>query len=345
MIPIKNVYHMLAYAFKLLVQDSYKNIDKEKFENVADLCAAILITGIKTQIKRGLMRDYIPETETLSSLRGKIDISESIKSQSMIKRQMVCSYDDYSIDCKANQILKSTVNILIKSDISADRKKELRKLLPYFANVSIIDVHNINWSFSYNKNNENYRLLLTICQLVIKDLLQTQQDGSTKMMTFFDEQKMSRLYEKFILEYFKKHFPEVHASSPHINWGLDTNENMFLPQMKSDITLTTDDGNKTLIIDAKYYSNTMQNYQNTTTIHSANLYQIFTYVKNKALEAPNVSGMLLYAKTDVVGDFDKIYHMSGNKISVKTLDLNCDFDGIKSQLNTIAESFLEKVPS
>ncbi|MEE1214932.1 MAG: hypothetical protein U0L04_08135, partial [Bacteroidaceae bacterium] len=55
----------------------------------------------------------------------------------------------------------------------------------------------------------------------------------------------------------------------------------------------------------------------------------FTYVKNKDAEygdAPHeVSGMLLYAKTDEQIQPDHVYHMSGNKISVRTLDLDCDF--------------------
>ena len=79
-------------------------------------------------------------------------------------------------------------------------------------------------------------------------------------------------------------------------------------------------------------------------IHSDNLYQIFTYVKNKEAEFGDkphtVSSMLLYAKTDEEIQPDHSYRMSGNKISVRTLDLNRDFSEIKAQLNAIvAEHF------
>ena len=72
------------------------------------------------------------------------------------------------------------------------------------------------------------------------------------------------------------------------------------------------------------------------------LYQIFTYVKNKQIEAPNseVSGMLLYAKTDEEILPDNTYKMSGNTIGVGTLDLNQDFGLIKEQLDGIAEDYL-----
>ena len=84
---------------------------------------------------------------------------------------------------------------------------------------------------------------------------------------------------------------------------------------------------------------TQQNFEKNT-IHSNNLYQIFTYVKNKDLEnAGNVSGLLLYAKTEesIVPNMDAMF--GKNVISVKTLDLNRDFAEITAQLNQIV-SFL-----
>lgn len=43
-------------------------------------------------------------------------------------------------------------------------------------------------------------------------------------------------------------------------------------------------GDTVLIIDAKYYTHTMQTQYDVHTLHSGNLYQIFTCVKNKDVE-------------------------------------------------------------
>ena len=53
--------------------------------------------------------------------------------------------------------------------------------------------------------------------------------------------------------------------------------------------------------------------------------------------AGNVSGVLLYAKTDedITPDEDLI--ISGSRISLKTLDLNRDWSGITAQLGEICE--------
>lgn len=344
MIPIKNIYYMLCYAFQTLNEQGYKKLATEEFENAGDLCAAILIRGISQQLKRGLRHEYIPETDTISSIRGKIEITDSIKSQSMIRNQMVCTYDEFSVNTEMNQIIKATVMLLLKSHITKARKKELRKLMVYFGDVSTIDVRTINWSMNYNRNNQTYRMLIAVCYLVVKGLLQSKSDGSVKMMDFFDEQRMCHLYEKFILEYYRKHFPQTKPNASQIAWALDDGIRSMLPTMQSDIMLSYN--NKTLIIDAKYYQHTTQLQYGVHTLHSNNLYQIFTYVKNKAAEGTDVSGMLLYTKTDEQIIPDNEYHMSGNKISVKTLDLNLDFSDIAAQLNRIVEQHFElSVPS
>ncbi len=53
-----------------------------------------------------------------------------------------------------------------------------------------------------------------------------------------------------------------------------------LPDMQTDITLQSKDERKTLIIDAKYYTHNMQTKFDKDKVHSGNLYQVYTYVKN-----------------------------------------------------------------
>ena len=343
MIPIQNIYHMLAYAFQVLREQGYKSIATEEFHNVAELCAAILAKGVSGQLKRGLGREYIEQAEALSTVRGRIDIAESIKTQSIHKQQLVCSYDEFSVNSYLNRIIETTMDLLLRADISKARKKELKKLLVFFGEVEPLDVHLIDWNIRYNRNNQTYRMLISVCYLVVKGLLQTNSDGLTKLMNFLDEQRMHRLYEKFILEYYRKEHPDLNASASQIPWVLDDGMNDMLPVMQSDITLSK--GDTVLIIDAKYYSHTTQMQYDVHTLHSGNLYQIFTYVKNKEAEFGDaqhtVSGMLLYAKTDEQVQPDQVYHMSGNKISIRTLDLNQEFSEIARQLDGIAREHFD----
>ena len=337
MIPIRNIYYMLSYAFQALKAENYIHLETEQFDNAADLSAAILCRGVSLQLKRGLGREYMQKTEPLSALRGRINMGESIKTRSMIRQQLVCSYDDFTVNFPLNQIIRTAMELLLHEDIRKERKKELRKLLVYFDGVDSVDYHTVNWNVQYNRNNETYRMLMFICYLVMKGKIQSEAGGAARLL-HFTEEHMCRLYEKFILEYYRREHKDLKATASQIPWALDDGISDDLPMMQSDIMLTK--GNQVLIIDAKYYSHTMQTQYGVSSLHSANLYQIFTYVKNKEKEFGNqehtVAGMLLYAKTDEERQPDGKYLMSGNRISVRTLDLNCEFREIAEQLDQIA---------
>lgn len=343
---IKNIYYMLSYAFTTLNQGGYEDIATEEFENMHNLFAAILAKGIGRQLKQGLYREYLNRKENVAVVRGKIDMPGTIQNRLSRKRALTCEYDDLSENNLLNQILKTTVMILLRhTNVNTEYKADLKKEMLFFSNIDTIDPVSIHWSsIRFQKNNSSYRMLISLCQLILEGMLLTTDSGEYKLASFVDEQCMNRLFEKFILEFYAKECPQVAAKASQISWALDDGIGTMLPVMQSDIMLSQ--GSRVLIIDAKYYTHTTQTQYNVHTIHSNNLYQIFTYVKNKDMEfgekPHTVSGMLLYARTDETIQPDNVYQMSGNKISVKTLDLNRYFSEIATQLNAIVREYFEQ---
>ena len=343
-IQIKNIYYMLTYAFQILRQTNYEEIEAEDFDNIQDLLSAILSKGIAQQLKQGLYREYITQNENLSVLRGKVDITSSIKLKMQKKQLIGCEHDELSENNIFNQIIKATAILLIRQpSVSTKYKVELKKEMLFFSDVEDIDISSIKWDkLKFQRNNQGYKMLLNICYFVLKGLLYSDGKGNFKMASFLDEQRMCHLYERFILEYYRYHYKgTIVANSTQVKWDLDEGVIDFLPVMQTDIMLKCK--GRTLIIDAKYYTHTMQTGQyNTVTFHSHNMYQIYTYVKNydKAKDG-SVSGMLLYAKTDEPITPDNDFVMGGNKISVKTLDLNLQFSDIAMQLDNIAKGAFE----
>ena len=348
-ILIKNIYYMLSYAFTALNQGGYENVAAEDFDNLHNLFAAILAKGIGRQLKQGLYREYLNRTETLPVMRGKIDIPGTIQNRLARKRVLTCEYDELSENNLLNQILKTTVMLLLRhARVNENYKTDLKKEMLFFSHVDTVDPAAVRWNaIRFQRNNNNYRMLIGLCQLVLKGMLLTTDRGEYRLASFIDEQRMSRLYEKFILEYYAKECPQVKAAASRIPWTLDDGECALLPVMQSDIMLTR--GSRVLIIDAKYYTHTTQVQYDAHTLHSNNLYQIFTYVKNKDAEFGDVphevSGMLLYARTDESIQPDNTYRMSGNKISVRTLDLNREFPEIAAQLNGIVDEHFGTGPA
>jgi 5-methylcytosine-specific restriction enzyme subunit McrC len=334
-IIIKNIYYMLSYAYKSLQAQDCVDVEAENFENIYDLFAAILTKGVANQVKKGLNKEYIEETEALGTLRGKIDITASIKRQTMVNRKLVCVYDEFTENSYMNRILKSVAFALIGfEEVRRDNKNALKKVMLSFSNVEKLELAAINWSsLKYHRNNATYKMLMNICYLTVNKLLLTTESGDMRLSSFLDEQKMHKLYEKFILEYYKTHFPEYNPAAKQIPWDVEGTID-FLPIMQSDIMISK--GEKTLIIDAKYYSRILQKQYDKEKFHSQNIYQIFTYVKNMDVNnTGNVSGMLLYAKTDESIDLNENFKAGGNSFSVMTLDLSVEFSKIREQLNNI----------
>ncbi|MCR4645437.1 MAG: 5-methylcytosine-specific restriction endonuclease system specificity protein McrC [Oscillospiraceae bacterium] len=341
---IRNIYYMLSYAFQILKQEDYQQVAGEDFEKIHDLFAEILEKGVSRQVKQGLYRAYVPMQEDLSVIRGKVQLNATIALKAQHKQKIACEYDEFSEDNLYNQILKVTIHHLIHAaDVSAERRQKLRRLLPFFGNVTLIQPDHIAWNrLIYQRNNRNYELLLNICYLVLNSLLQTTEDGNYKLIEFSDEH-MERLYERFILEYYRQHHRELHPNAVQVDWNLteqpDQTMIQFLPTMQTDITLQKD--GKTLIIDAKYYGKSMvQNYSKET-LRSGHLYQIFAYVKNMDKDnSGNVSGLLLYAKTEEeLFPEGEPFVIGGSRIGARTLDLNREFRGIAGQLEDIVKHF------
>lgn len=345
---IKNIYYMLSYAFTSLDHDDFDELDAEAFENIHNLFAAILAREIGRQLKQGLYREYTDHRNNVTAARGKIHMPGTIQNQIARKRVLTCEYDELSENILLNQILKTTVLLLLRNDkVDQIYKAALKKEMLFFSSIEIIDPSTIRWaSIRFHRNNISYRMPISICQLLMEGFLMTTEEGGYKLAPFIKGQTLDKVYEKFILQYYNKECKQVKAAASKISWALDNDISTMLPTMQSDITLKKKGQNgQVLIIDAKFYASSTQEHFDVHTQHSANMYQIFTYVKNKDAEFKDephkVSGMLLYAATDDDIQPDNVYQMSGNQISVKTLDMNCDFADIAKQLDDIADDHFE----
>lgn len=338
-IVIRNVYHMLAYAFRSVDTGPISTVSMEEFDHIHDLFAAILANGMSQQLKQGLYREYVTDTDDLMTLRGKIDIPGTTRNRLRQQRAISCEYDEFSENNRLNQVVNSTAILLLRhGDVKPARRVALKKVLPFFSDVDDIDLSCVRWStFRFVRHNQSYRLLISICRLVVEGMLMDGGNGDRKLLEFVDDQEMSRLYEKFILEYYRRHRPDLRPRASQIAWALDAGEPALLPTMQSDITLVGD--GRALIIDAKYYSRNLQVNFNRRTVHSNNLYQVFTYVKNAEITRQDleVSGMLLYAETDADVQPEARWSIGGSDIAVTTLDLGQDFAGIARKLDEIAD--------
>ena len=351
---IYSIYYMLAYAF----DDSKMNnieeskVNAEKFKYIYDLFAFMLTNITGKLIKRGLFKNYINESDELNTVKGRINLTESIKKNTFTNKKLVCEYDDYSENNYLNQIIKTTIYYLLSSNkLTKKYSDDLKKVYSLLNTIDMLNnISLIRWdAIIYNRNNRNYKFIINLCYMIINGLLVNKYGGNVELMDFINGKTLSSLFESFVRKYYQVEYKgKLTASGETINWQINEeyeNNKMIdlLPQMHTDITLRH--GNKELIIDTKFYDKTISksgfNGSEKETIKSNNWYQINSYVTNKVYEYNKqninieVAGMLLYAKTDEEISPDIETKVMGSKMYVKTIDLNTNFKNIEKQLYEI----------
>lgn len=331
---------MLSYAYENLRINKKVLKDSVDYKNVHDLFARILINVINTLIKRGFYKEYILKNEDVFSPKGKINLTETIKRRSLIHKKLNCQYNDFNNNVLFNQIIKTTIDNLLKvEELDNGLKKKLKKFKPFFNKIDSIELNRqVFQTLMWNKNNEYYSLAVTICELIY--LYQLPEDNSKGEILFKEfiknhENELANLFENFVFNFYKKEVKQIKVYKPKIKWNIDNNfKNRgidYLPNMRTDIVLENDE--KQLIIDTKFYKNILSVFYQKESFNSANLYQISTYISNSDFSG-EVSGMLLYAS--IGDDIDYQFKINDQIIYIKTLDLNQDWKDIDRRLKDIS---------
>lgn len=367
-IRIRNIFCMMAYA--LLDKDwGYENISSEDFENVRNLLASLIIRILDRRVKQGLYRQYREYQEDTSSPRGRIDIWGSIQLRVQHQRKLRVHPEDLSENNLANQIIKATMKELLRDhndryELKGEYRNDLKRLLRYFITVDAISLSNIPWKkIQIDRNYQDYYALLRLCRYALESRI-LSDNAEEYRLPHFTAKDENELFEKFILNYYAIEH-DLHAKVTEMDWPRDDGKTILaekhephlLPVMRTDITLSKEINGqmRCLIIDAKYYTRIMvdpvyakkdKSILKKGKFRSANLYQIFTYVKTMEARLkidytnPKVAGLLMYAKTDEEVE-PYSWSIDGNEIGIMALDLSKRFVEIRKTLDDLVYRYFK----
>jgi 5-methylcytosine-specific restriction enzyme subunit McrC len=341
-IPIENIYYLLCYAWDTLEEKDRVKVSIDDDTTLVDLFAKILINSTRILIRRGIDKSYVPLTEEFVGIKGKLELATTIKGQLHLRHRTICSFDEFSANIITNRILVSTFFRLLRTkNLDKQLKQDIRSLLPYFGEVSPLPrlTRSVFSNVRLNRNNRFYGFILDACELIVDSLRPSEEPGEWHFKDFTrDEHKMNQLFERFVFNFYRIE-TDFRVARTEIKWKMtsETREYMkFLPIMKTDITLLGE--TEKIIIDAKFYKETLTSNFSSLKIHSANLYQIFSYLMNQRhsedVRSLIAEGMLLYPT--ITEDYDLDFEYGPHKISVKTVNLNTDWRRIDRRLRNIS---------
>ena len=336
-IKIQNIYYLFLYAWDKFNEGNLVKTGTEQSPDVPNLFANVFISSVKRLIKRGLFKDYRTTNQELKFIRGKVDFNKSLRVNHSLKNKLFCNFDTLSIDSIPNKIVKRTIIDLLRNrGVNETNKKNLFPLLKYFDECSANETFRNYYSkLRLSNNNSFYKFTLNVCELLNHMKQPTSQRGNF-LFTDVTDYRMSQIFETFVRNFYAIEQKTYSVSSEIIKWdirSLGGNEN-YIPQNKTDVSLRSND--RTIILDTKFYSKgaLKENYGKKQ-FNQDNLRQITSYLLNlENNEGPDsrADGILLYAKVDDEINLNEIYEWRGRKLKICTLDLNENWQNIKSNL-------------
>lgn len=335
---VRNVFYLMSYAFRTLDVKDYERIGSEEFRGMDDLLAAILLIGVETQRRRGFERDYKTVREEGWRIKGRVDIRQTMKLEMANQPIAAYDYDEYDEDTLLNRILKTAIMTLIgKADVQDERRRRLHGAMAYMQGVSTMaDPSSICWSkLRYHRNNRSYELLMNVCYLVIQQQLMDPQCDDRSVASFDDKQWFSALFENFVLNYFKRHYPALKVTG-QTPIRPDDNAPSFVPSMFTDVVLSN--GERALVIDTKCYGRIFSMNFGKEIMSADHVRQIFYYATHTEASV-DVAAMLLYAGT-AESQTNELWEDKGYCLGCKTLCLNTGFDSIAAGLDRIVFDWL-----
>ena len=335
-IPIQNIYYMFCYAWSKFASSEVIKVGSVDSPELIDLFAKVLLDAFSYLRRRGLDRGYVPTTDTLSVVRGKINLQGSIALRMRHTPQLVCDFEEFAADILTNQILKATIRRLISTaNLDGNLKEKLRLVLKYFREVRDVRLSRQTFrSIQIHRNNSFYSFLMSICELAFASIIPNEVgEGYSFSDPLRDDAKMALVFQDFVKHFLRIEQSEYKVTPLQLKWdaiGSDENLAMF-PTMRTDIHLEKQAEH--VIVDTKFYREALQTYHGKSSIHSGHLYQLFSYLKNAEAmsnEFLNAKGILLYPAVGEKVSFEAV--VQGHQVQVRTINLDQAWAGIRADL-------------
>ena len=351
-IPIRNLFYLLSYVWDVDWEMEWSSIDAEKSGDALNLLTRILATSTDRIIRRGLDRGYKEVSEELYGVRGRIDIANTIKRNGFVSGKLTCGYEELDHSVLHNHIIKTTLtNLASASGLDKELREEVLDLTHRLRDVEPIELNqNIFSKVRFHSNIRSYRLPISVCKLIYDQLLPNQTTGKFEFVNITDE-KLFRIFEKFIFNFYKKHFDKTVYSGikkERLGWqetSFESGIDDFLPSLETDVSLFN--ATNKLVIECKFYELALQTRKfgevdKKSSFISIHINQLFVYLKNLEIRDKSIlSGLIIYPENGE--KIDSAYNIHGHKFLIKTVNLDLTPQEINDQMLQFLEPF--KSPS
>lgn len=343
-IPIRNLWHMLLYAWnEPFTRIPISPAEIESAPSLDALFAKLLIHLMQQRMRIGLGHAYVDAAGPLRAVRGRIDFAESLKRRAFDHGEAYCEFQQYSANEPRNQIIRSTLARLAQGGELGPRQKEaealrqrLRWLVRNLDGIDLIELTPERVSRQELAQNEHdYRLMLAICGLILQRQMPLDSQGATSQPAVDrDALVLHRIYERFVANFYRIHLKGWKVvAQQRLDWHAQQASD-HLPSMVPDLLLQEKSTGRMIVLDTKFTAGSLvDNRWGKPVYDSSHLYQLYAYLRSQehlSQAHRTATGILLYPSAH--GRLSESVQLQDHSLRIECLDLTEAWQEIERRL-------------
>ncbi|MDV7101997.1 5-methylcytosine-specific restriction endonuclease system specificity protein McrC [Gordonia amicalis] len=345
-IPVRNLWLLMLYASQLFQRD--QNLRKGSLEanpdEMFDLVAEILVIAAERRLQRSLGRQYRSRSNTLTRVRGQIDVLTTESKMLLAQGRVACRFDELSVDNLRNRVLRTALVLAARhvGDLTLERRaRGLAEILTQYGVSSRLVTQREAAQLTLGRNEQDDVEAIDAARLLIQMAIPAEDVGKqTGRDPEREAARIRALYETAVRGFYRAALPAEWTVAPgevHHHWPVnDASDGLaaVLPIMKTDTLLES--ASRRIIVETKFADALKPNQFGAAKLARAHIFQLYAYVQSQHGKddlSTTAEGVLLYP---VVGQhLDESATIQGHRYRFLTVDLGGSASAIRETLLSV----------
>lgn len=349
-IPVRNLWFLFLYANDLARwADRLDMAVEDDDADLATLVARLLARAAETRLRRSLSRCYVPRSEVLTRVRGRIDLLATEAGGHLARGRIACRFEELSIDTVRNRLARSALRA-IAGRAEADVAHRCRARAGQLGHLGVSDRPPSRAEMAgdvLGRNDAADRVLVALSKLALDLALPTEEEGDVAgHAPIRDAVAARKLFERAVGGFYRTELTREHGWHVHPGKTMDWDErdasqgmDAILPGMITDVVLAHRPTGRRIVIDTKFNNAIVTNRFDKRSLRSGHLFQMYAYLRSQAGRgdelADRAEGMLLHPA--IGEDLLESATFQGHRISFATVDLSAEPAAIRRRLLALVD--------
>ncbi len=253
-------------------------------------------------VKRGVRSDYIREQKNAKFLKGRLRVSQQIRSNFMHPERFAIECDEYLLDRPANRLIKTALTLVGRVSRSAKNQRLSRELGFVFEEVQhSSDVRTDFQKVKTERGMNYYQPVLDWCRLLLSAQGPTASTGNFTTLSLL--YPMERIFEDYVAHCLKVKLSDYFDLGSTLKTQaakhslVEQHDGNPIFKLKPDLLVVN--GNRTVcVMDTKWKLLDSSNRKHKYGISQTDMYQLYAYGHKYLKSEDEKRLMLIYPKTD-----------------------------------------------